>query len=130
MMNILIVDDEATVRRILTLGLEKAGFRVTAAENGEAALAALRASTPDVLITDIEMPRMSGRALCAAIQKEFPDRVFPIFVVTSLTEREHRDWAGAITNLHFLEKPVSIRRLLARLRSFTGEDTVIIELPA
>jgi len=85
---ILLVDDEATVRRVMRLTLEKAGFEVSLAENGEAALAEIRASMPDVVITDIEMPRMDGRALCAAIEKEFPNREFPIFVVTSLTERE------------------------------------------
>ncbi|NNC66119.1 MAG: response regulator [Gammaproteobacteria bacterium] len=127
-MHILVVDDEATVRRIMRVALSKAGYRVTLAENGESALAAIRAQEPDVLITDIEMPRMDGRALCAAIKKEFPYREFPIFVVTSLTEREHRDWSGAIPNLHFLEKPVSIRQLTARLGESVGTETVIMKV--
>ena len=122
MTRILLVDDEATVRRILRLALERAGFEVTVAENGEVALTEIRKSEPDVLITDIEMPRMSGRALCAAIGKEFPERRFPIFVVTSLTEREHRRWASIISNLHFIEKPISARKLISQLRQY-GEET-------
>ena len=129
MLKILIVDDESTVRRILSLALKKAGFEVTAAENGEVALAHLRVSMPDVVVTDIEMPRMNGRALCAAIQKEYPQRTFPIFVVTSLTEREHRQWAAAIPNLHFLEKPVSVRQLVGKLTTSIGTDTVVMESP-
>lgn len=128
MANILVVDDEPTVRRIMRVALQKAGYTVTLAENGEVALAAIRAQAPDVLITDIEMPRMDGRALCAAIQKEFPYREFPIFVVTSLTEREHRDWSEQIMNLYFLEKPVSIRRLTSKLGESVGTETVIMKV--
>lgn len=128
MLNILVVDDESTVRRIMRVALSKAGYTVTLAENGEAALASIRAQAPDVLITDIEMPRMDGRALCAAINKEFPHREFPIFVVTSLTEREHREWSKQIPNLFFLEKPVSIRRLTAHLGESVGTETVIMKI--
>lgn len=115
MLNVLLVDDESTVRRILSLALTKAGFQVTTAANGEEALDQIRARHPDVLITDVEMPRMDGPTLCEAVCEEIPDRRFPIFVVTSLTERDLREWSGKIDNLHFLEKPISVRKLLARL---------------
>ena len=128
MLEILVVDDEATVRRIMRVALAKAGYKVSVADNGESALAAIREQAPDVLITDIEMPRMDGRALCAAIKKEFPYRAFPIFVVTSLTAREHRQWSEEIPNLHFLEKPVSIRQLTARLTESVGTETVIMKV--
>jgi len=127
-LNILVVDDEPTVRRIMRVALTKAGHKVTLAENGEVALAAIRSEVPDVVITDIEMPRMDGRALCAAIQKEFPYREFLIFVVTSLTAREHRQWSEEIRDLHFLEKPVSIRQLTARLTESVGTETVIMKV--
>ena len=121
MKQILLVDDEATVRRVLQVALEKAGFDVSTAPNGEEALSQLREGSPDVLITDIEMPRMDGRTLCETLHNEQPERSFPIFVVTSLTEREHRSWSESIDNLHFLEKPISVRKLLAKLTEYTGE---------
>ena len=120
MKDILLVDDEATVRRVLKVALEKAGFVVDTAANGEQALEALRVKAPDALITDIEMPRMDGRTLCEKVHAELPERSFPIFVVTSLTEREHRSWSEAIDNLFFLEKPISVRKLLGALDEKTG----------
>jgi CheY-like chemotaxis protein len=115
MARILIADDEPKVRRILQMALERAGHEVIAAANGQAALAELHSCLPDALITDIEMPRMNGRQLCEAIYQDFPERTFPIFVVTSLAEREHRGWASTLPNLTFMEKPISARMLLAQL---------------
>ena len=58
------------------------------------------------------MPRMDGEQLCQNIQTEMPERKFLIFVLTSRTEIEHREWSRQIENLQFLEKPVSIRNLI------------------
>jgi len=118
MKTILIVDDEPVVRRVLTLALEQARYRVVSASNGEEALDLVRDCHPDVLITDIEMPRMSGEALCKTLNQEFPDRTFPIFVVTSITAIEHREWSRDLPNVMFLEKPISARKLLASLKDY------------
>lgn len=111
MKRILLVDDEPMVLRVMRRALEREGYEVDVAVNGEDALAKISASSPDVLVTDIEMPRMSGKELCLQIQETMPDRKFPIFVSTSLTALEHREWSGNISNLVFLEKPISIRKL-------------------
>ncbi len=118
MKHILVVDDEPTVIRVLRLALEKAGYRVTKANNGEEALERIREEIPDAVITDIEMPYLDGEGLCRCIEEEWPERAFPLFVVTSLTAMEHRRWSDSIPNLHFLEKPISARRLLARLSEY------------
>jgi len=116
MKKILIVDDQAPVLRVLKLGLEGGGYEVDTASNGSECLVKLCAEHPDFLVTDIDMPRMTGRELCEAIVEQFPDRAFPIVVLTSRTEMEHRDWTRAIDNLAFMEKPVSVRRLLSHIR--------------
>jgi len=113
MKRILIVDDHAPVLRVLKLGMEEAGYEVDTATNGSECLVKLCESQPDFLVTDIDMPRMNGKELCLAIQGQFPHRTFPIVVLTSRTELEHRDWTGDIPNLTFMEKPVSVRRLVA-----------------
>ena len=116
MMRVLIVDDEPLVKRVLALCLQREGYAVEAVAEGSAALARVRAQAPDLLITDIHMPGMGGEELCRAIHAEFPQRRFPILVMTSSSGRESRAWAEDIPNTHFLEKPLSPHNLLARLR--------------
>lgn len=117
MQRILIVDDHPPVIRVLKLGIEDAGYEVDTASNGSECLVKLCEGLPDFLVTDIDMPRMSGKELCLAIEEQFPDRSFPIVVLTSRTEMEHRDWTKSIDNLTFMEKPVSVRRLLSHIGS-------------
>ena len=123
MKHVMIVDDHAPVIRVLKLGLEEAGFEVTSANNGSECLVKLCEGLPDFLVTDIDMPRMSGKELCLAIEAQFPDRRFPIVVLTSRTELEHRDWTRGIDNLEFMEKPVSIRRLIAHVTRALNEPS-------
>ncbi len=70
MRSILVVDDEAFVTRVTKLALERAGYHVEVASDGEEALGSLGKCPFDVVITDLIMPRMSGRELCLAT----PDR--------------------------------------------------------
>ncbi len=116
MERILIVDDEAIARRMLAITLSRAGFDVQQACNGEQAWELLGESLPDAMVTDIDMPKMTGRELCQKITDGLPERTFPIFVVTSKTALDHRNWSSAMTNVTFLEKPYSMRRLVEQLR--------------
>ena len=118
MKKIVIADDEPHVLRVLKLSLEKEGYAVEGFTNGKSALTCLERAHPDILITDINMPVMTGEQLCRHIQQEMPARQFLIFVLTSRTEIEHREWSREIDNLAFLEKPVSIRNLIDRLNEY------------
>jgi DNA-binding response OmpR family regulator len=109
--HILIADDEPHLIRILRLGLEKAGYCVSAVTDGERALAKIRERVPDVLITDIEMPRMNGQQLCKSLEKEVDDPSLLIIVVTSHPEETHRIWSSELSRITFLEKPLSLRKL-------------------
>ncbi len=124
MRRVLVADDEPHMARVLKLYLERAGYSVETCANGLQALVAVREQAPDVLITDIQMPQMSGRELCQMLEQELPQRSFPIFVMTSRTDREEREWTAAIRGLFFLEKPLSMRALVARL------DRYFIDGPA
>ncbi len=124
MKTVFIVDDHAPVIRVLKLGLEDAGYDVVTSNNGSECLVKLCDGLPDFLVTDIDMPRMSGKELCLAIEKQFPERTFPIVVLTSRTEMEHREWTGNIENLEFMEKPVSIRRLVSHINRALSEPTL------
>ena len=118
MKQILIADDEPHVLRVLKLSLEKEGYAVDVCANGKEAVALLKQEQPDILITDIQMPQMTGEELCRYVEQRFPDRKFLIFVLTSRTEIEHREWSRDINNLLFLEKPVSIRNLVEKLDGY------------
>ena len=115
MKHILLVDDEPHVIRVMRLSLEKAGYTVGEAANGLQALEYLKERHPDLMITDIDMPRMNGKELCEEIDQTMPDRAFRILVLTARAEDEHRAWSATMKNIGFIEKPVSIRRLLAML---------------
>ena len=112
---ILVADDELHMIRVVKLFLERAGYKVETASNGQEALDSILLDPPDVLLTDINMPHMTGQQLCMELQQRLPERKFPIFVMTSMTERENRDWTQKIPNTALLEKPVSMRMLIADL---------------
>ena len=124
MKRILIVDDEPHVIRVLRMALEQSGYLVDDAANGIQAMEYLGKQNPDLVITDIDMPRMNGKQLCIEISRTFPGRTFPIYVLTARAEREHRQWAKKIPILEFMEKPVSIRKLLSELDAFFERENV------
>ncbi len=120
---ILIVDDQPHVIRVLRLTLEKEGYRVVTANDGNEALGKIRVEQPDVLITDIQMAGMDGRELCRALKAELPERKFITLVMTSMTAREEREWVQEMPRTEFLEKPISPRSLVTRLgRHFAAAD--------
>ncbi len=88
--------------------------------DGEKALARITSEAPDALITDIQMPRMSGEELCRRLNEDYPTREYPIFVMTSRPELEHREWSRKIPDLVFLEKPISVRNLVSKLTKRLG----------
>ncbi len=118
---ILVADDETNMTRVLKLQLERAGYEVTTATDGRQALESILEAPPDVLVTDIHMPRMSGEELCVEIDKRMPARSFPIFIMTSMTDREHRRWTQGMRSTEFLEKPFSARVLIARIDKLMSE---------
>jgi CheY-like chemotaxis protein len=116
MTSILVADDEPHVLRVLKVALEREGYAVATAANGEVALEQIHRQQPDLLISDIQMPRLSGEQLCARIAAELVERRFPIIVMTSMTFVSEAHWSRQYANLVLLEKPVSVRRLLPLIR--------------
>ncbi len=121
---ILVVDDQPHAIRVIRLALERKGYQVDSAGDGECALAKLGASSYDVLITDIDMPRMSGRRLCDALHERNPGHTPLTFVVTGGTDPELRDWAAALTRTRFLEKPLSLKHLTGLLEEHFARETL------
>ena len=115
---IMIADDEPHLIRILRLVLEREGYQVETANDGNEALEKMVKFTPDVLISDIQMDGMDGRTLCRIARERYPLKNFLILVMTSMTAREERDWVGQLCNTQFLEKPLSARQLIVQLADY------------
>jgi two-component system response regulator FlrC len=103
--NVLVVDDEESIRAFLTDALAEAGHRVAQAADGEAALALLAASSFDVVLTDLKMPRVDGAALLRQIRQDYPET--EVIVLTA-----HGSIASAVDAMRngafdYLQKPVS-----------------------
>jgi DNA-binding response OmpR family regulator len=122
---ILIADDEPHMARVIEIYLKREGYKVEVVRDGQEALEAILRCAPDVLITDVQMPRMTGQDLCREIETRLPERDFRIIVMTSMTDREHRDWSGEMRNATFVEKPVSMRSLVSMLTSYFASRVVI-----
>jgi two-component system, OmpR family, alkaline phosphatase synthesis response regulator PhoP len=118
MKKILIVDDEPHVTLLLKQFLERTGFSVNTAANGEQALNRIAEQPPDVLITDAQMPKMDGIELCETIISRHPDRLPLIIMMTSRTDKHIRVWAEDHSRVLLMEKPLSMRRLAAQLTQY------------
>lgn len=118
MKRILIVDDEPHVIRVLKLSLRPHGYAIESVSDPREAMDMVKTFAPDVLITDIQMPGLTGRDLCERIHTEMPQRDFLILVMTAMAARENSEWVSRIPNAEFLEKPLSPRSLAARLNDY------------
>jgi len=109
---VMIVDDSLTVRKITSRLLAREGYQVTTAKNGVEALEQLTQALPDVMLVDIEMPRMDGFELTRNIRADKRLRKIPIIMITSRTAEKHRQYALDLGVDHYLGKPYQEDELL------------------
>ena len=113
--NILVVDDSVTMRKVSTRLLERHHYNVATAKDGLDAIEVLNTFTPDVILLDIEMPRMDGFEFASHVRhgSNVPD--VPIVMITSRTGDKHRERADAIGVQGYLGKPYSEDMLIQTL---------------
>ncbi|WP_313710419.1 Hpt domain-containing protein [Pseudomonas sp.] len=102
---VMVVDDSVTVRKVTSRLLERHGMSVLTAKDGVDAMALLEEHRPDVMLLDIEMPRMDGFEVAARIRRDERLKDLPIIMITSRTGHKHRDRAMAIGVNDYLGKP-------------------------
>jgi two-component system chemotaxis response regulator CheY len=117
---ILTVDDSATIRRMLDCTLSGAGYTVVQADDGEAGLEALDRQTPDIIITDINMPRLDGFGFLERVRQQARFRWTPVLVLTTETDAERRARAKALGATGWIVKPFDPRKLLDAIRRVGG----------
>jgi CheY-like chemotaxis protein len=109
---VLIADDEPYVIRVVKLKLTNAGYEVITASNGIDALEKIKAIRPDVVISDVNMPRLGGKELCLQTIPLKKEKEFLTIVITSSLEEADREWAHSLENTIFVEKPFSPKELV------------------
>lgn len=116
----LVVDDSITVRRVTQRLLERNGLRVVTAKDGLDAMAVLQDKRPDVILLDIEMPRMDGYEVAAHVRGDPTLRDIPIVMITSRVGDKHRARAIELGVSDYLGKPYQESQLLRVLEPLVG----------
>ncbi|MBK6632362.1 MAG: Hpt domain-containing protein [Betaproteobacteria bacterium] len=119
---VMIVDDSLTVRKIAGRLLSREGYHVVTAKDGVDALEQLLDVVPDVMLVDIEMPRMDGFDLTRNVRADARLKNVPIIMITSRTAEKHRSYAREIGVNHYLGKPYQEDELLGLIAGYTRQD--------
>ena len=115
---VLVVDDQEDNRRILRDLLTSVGYEIIEAEDGEQAIIAGAVRRPDLILMDIQMPRLDGYDATRRIKADPTLRAIPVIVVTSYALSGDEERALAAGCDAYIAKPYSPRQLLARVREF------------
>ena len=117
---ILLVDDSISIRKFVGQMLEKAGFEVVTANDGAEALRQLGDTVVDVVITDLEMPRVSGYELIEDLRARASTRALPVVVLTTRAGAKHVDLARRLGIAHYVTKPVDEEAFVRLIVSLTA----------
>ncbi|MGA8260820.1 MAG: Hpt domain-containing protein [Arenicellales bacterium] len=117
MPKVMVVDDSLTVRKVTGRNLGRHGMEVIMARDGIDALDQLANGKPDLMLVDIEMPRMDGYELTTRIREDVNYRDIPIIVITSRAGAKHRERAMALGANAYLTKPYQERELLEEVKA-------------
>jgi len=118
---VMVVDDSITVRKVTTRLLERNNFKTISAKDGVDALAQLQEVKPDVMLLDVEMPRMDGFELATNIRNDQQLKDLPIIMITSRTGQKHRDRAMSIGVNIYMGKPYSEGELLDNVNNLLSQ---------
>lgn len=115
-MMVLTVDDSRTMRDMLRMALLEAGFRVTQAEDGIDGLGVLKTESPQVIVTDINMPRLDGFGFIEAVRRDQRHRSIPILVLTTESDDQKKARARQAGATGWIVKPFDPAKLVAAIR--------------
>ena len=117
---VMVVDDSITVRKVTSRLLERNGYKVMTAKDGVDAMGQLHETIPDMMLLDIEMPRMDGFELATHMRNDDQLKHVPIIMITSRTGDKHRERAQQIGVNNYLGKPYQENDLLDSIQRIIG----------
>ncbi|GAA5007828.1 hypothetical protein GCM10023206_14070 [Acinetobacter puyangensis] len=121
---VMVVDDSVTVRKVTSRLLERNGFDVVTAKDGVEAIEKLASITPDLMLLDIEMPRMDGFEVANYIRHDSQHKHLPIIMITSRTGEKHREHAFSLGVNDYMGKPFQEAELLDNIHKILGMEKV------
>jgi chemosensory pili system protein ChpA (sensor histidine kinase/response regulator) len=121
---VMVVDDSITVRKVTSRLLERNDMNVITAKDGVDAVSKLQETIPDIMLLDIEMPRMDGFELATHVRNEERLRDIPIIMITSRTGDKHRQRAMQIGVNRYLGKPFQEAELMENIRALLDEENL------
>ncbi|MFL6550631.1 MAG: response regulator [Povalibacter sp.] len=116
MRNILAVDDSPSMREMVALTLKSAGFNVTSASDGDEALSAARSQSFDLVLSDVNMPRMDGISLIRALRAESAYKHTPILMLTTESSADRKREGKAAGATGWIVKPFDPELLVATMQ--------------
>jgi chemosensory pili system protein ChpA (sensor histidine kinase/response regulator) len=119
-LNIMVVDDSVSIRQVVSRLMEDQGWKVRTAKDGIDALDRLNESRPDLIVLDIEMPRMNGYEFLGALKAQVGFEDIPVVMLTSRTATKHRDKAKALGAKGFIVKPYDDDEFVRLILKLTG----------
>lgn len=125
---ILVVDDENTMRLLLSRMMEQEAYQVVAVPDGAECLALCQQQLPNLILLDALMPVMDGFDCCAALQQQFGEQCPPVLMITSLEDQASVDQAFAAGASDYITKPIHWAVLRQRVRRLLQMHTAIAEL--
>ncbi len=124
-LNIMVVDDSVSIRQVVSRLMEDQGWKVLTAKDGIDALDRLSESRPDLIVLDIEMPRMNGYEFLAALKAQGGFEDIPVVMLTSRTATKHRDKAKALGAKGFVVKPYDDDEFVRLILKLTGRLSIV-----
>lgn len=125
---VLLVDDSVSVRKFVGQMLERAGFRVTTANDGAEALQYLAETSVDAVITDLEMPRINGYELIEDLRRRPLTRDIPVVILTTRAGEKHLNLARRLGVKHYVTKPVDEHAFVQLIDSLVSQAFVVADL--
>jgi chemosensory pili system protein ChpA (sensor histidine kinase/response regulator) len=125
-LRLLLVDDSVSVRKVVGKMLSRAGYEVATANDGQDALELLRQTSFDVILTDLEMPRLNGYELIEDIRRRHSRERLPVVVMTTRAGEKHMNLALELGANSYLTKPVDETKLLNFLRTLSAKDDSLV----
>lgn len=115
---LLVVDDEETISSYLQRKLEKLGYTVAVAADGETALEVALATRPDLILMDVKLPKMTGTQVCRFLKSDDRTRGIPVLLLSAKAQPAEISEGLASGADRYLCKPISFPDILAEIRAF------------